>query len=179
MKTASPNLNEWIAEGLAFDTDFNFSHAELVPRWAVAYLRKVIFEKNMETILQSENEVAVYIDTVLCEDSKFVKTLRELNEGRFYSAVFRNDVLHIFKDEEIRERNGDVMIKGESLETFMSHLIHADWRCEIVDWMTEECPINQLANMLKFQENGEFAFLFQVERLNKLPIDVRMTCYGD
>ena len=179
MLKASPELNEWIAKGLEFDPDFGYAHKDFVPRWAISFVRQAIIENNRESSLRREKDVAQYIDTVLCQDRTFVSKLQRMSYGEVYSAVFRKNSLHIFKDNKIRERTGDIILKDEFLDMFMSHLIHPDWRLELGDWWLNDCPLNLLGDALAYeQKHGDFAFYFKMERLNDLPVNIEYETYG-
>ncbi|AJD93743.1 hypothetical protein JMA_44260 (plasmid) [Jeotgalibacillus malaysiensis] len=175
MGKVSPQLNEWIARELEFDPDFGFAHKELVPRWAVAHVRKKIFQHEKETTFHTAWDVAVYLEKVLCQDVQFIRELQSLNKDRYYSAVFRPDGLHIFKDEVIRERIGDVKVKGVWLEKFMKHIVHSDWKIDLDNFWKLSAPEELVERASDWKEqSGESAFFFKVSELNKLPMSIKL-----
>lgn len=175
MGKVSPELNEWIAREMEFDPDFGFAHKELVPRWAVAHVRKKIFQHEKETTFHTAWDVAIYLEKFLCQDVQFVRELQSLSKNCYYSAVFRHDGLHIFKEEIIRERIGDVKVNGVSLEKFMSHIIHSDWRIDLDDFWKQSAPEKLIEKANEWKKNtGETAFFFKLTDLKDLPMSIKL-----
>lgn len=131
------SLNEQLMGALAFDPIYKFPQMELVPRWAVAFVRAKVLNSyvqgtDADSIFEDKEDARDYFEKVFMKN---VDNCNDLESIAFmnpdYSAVLRDTTLHIFKEDKILERNGDVMVEDlSSLDYLLSSVYHSDWRCD-------------------------------------------------
>lgn len=131
------SLNEQLMEALAFDPIYKFPQMELVPRWAIAFVRAKVLNSYVkgteaDSIFEDADDARDYFEKVFMKNVDNFNNLESIAFGaQDYSAVLRGTTLHIFKEDKILERNGDVMVEDlPSLDYLLSSVYHSDWRCD-------------------------------------------------
>lgn len=158
------DTNELIAEELAFSKKFKLPSKEFMPREVIVAVRGILAGRN------SEDSIRLMIRSIFRhKHSHYLSCIEEgIQRTPLFSAMFRNEELHVFKGVEIRERRGDVVIPQENIDEFMSVLIHEDWECEYEKWVSQN---RHYQNSTNLTDLSGFAFTFDFKLLHYLRKD--------
>lgn len=150
------SLDEKLRKALAFNDYYKFPQMELVPDWAVSYVRYKAITMYSENSVQNDiffdsSQASAFVKKAIIENSETRESLAGLaNEFNSYSAIFREKTLHIFKGIKILEEDGDVMIEEiESLDKILSVIFHKHWRQDSAILYTGICFEWEVLHLLK------------------------------